>query len=189
MSAVIPKVARVPAQISKAPMSSRSRPPSRSVDDDKTGTARGGFPAIRMRRNRQAPWSRRLVARDALSPSRSDLADVRHRRRRPAFPVASMPGVERLSVDLIVEAARKPFNSAFRRSRSFRSPIQRSAPTTRARLSTPTTSSAARRARSRRRSSISASSSTSRSTPTPATATTACSSAMRSSTTRPTLPS
>ena len=67
--------------------------------------APGRFPAIRMRRTRQAPWSRRLVAEHRLSPA--DLiwplfvvegSNVR-------IPVASMPGVERLSVDLIVEAA------------------------------------------------------------------------------------
>jgi porphobilinogen synthase len=66
----------------------------------------GAFPAIRMRRNRKAGWSRRLVQENALSAS--DLI-------WPLFvtegiakrtPVASMPGVDRLSVDLAVEAAR-----------------------------------------------------------------------------------
>ncbi len=107
MSAVVAEVARVSAQISKAPMSSRSRPPSLSVDDDKAGTPHGGFPAIRMRRNRKAPWSRRLVAEHRLSPS--DLIwpmfVIEGEGQRSA--VASMPGVERLSVDLIVEAAKE----------------------------------------------------------------------------------
>ncbi|MFT3731401.1 MAG: porphobilinogen synthase [Hyphomicrobium sp.] len=59
-----------------------------------------------MRRNRKSPWSRRLVAEHRLSPS--DLiwpmfvVDGEAQR----VPVASMPGVERLSVDLIVEAAK-----------------------------------------------------------------------------------
>jgi porphobilinogen synthase len=91
-------------------MSSRTRPPARSADNGSPATAEplsGGFPAIRMRRNRKAPWSRRLVAEHRLSPS--DLiwpmfvVDGDARR----IPVASMPGVERLSVDLIVEAAKE----------------------------------------------------------------------------------
>ena len=64
-----------------------------------------GFPATRMRRNRRAPWSRRLVAENTVTPA--DLI-------WPLFvidgegarePIASMPGVERLSIDLAVEAA------------------------------------------------------------------------------------
>jgi len=60
-----------------------------------------------MRRNRKAPWSRRLVAEHGLSPS--DLIwpmfVIEGEGRRS--PVASMPDVERLSIDLIVEAAKK----------------------------------------------------------------------------------
>ncbi len=65
-----------------------------------------GFPTKRMRRNRATPWSRRLVAENVLTPA--DLiwpvfvVDGTNKR----VPVASMPGVERLSVDLIVGAAR-----------------------------------------------------------------------------------
>jgi len=63
------------------------------------------FPAVRMRRNRHCDWSRRLVSENRLSVD--DLIwplfviDGENCRE----PVASMPGVERLSVDLIVEAA------------------------------------------------------------------------------------
>ena len=69
--------------------------------------APSAFPAIRMRRNRKANWSRRLVQENALSPA--DLI-------WPLFvtegiakrtPVASMPGVDRLSIDLAVETARE----------------------------------------------------------------------------------
>lgn len=66
-----------------------------------------GFPTTRMRRNRASPWSRRLVAENVLTPA--DLiwpvfvVDGKNQR----VPVASMPGVERLSVDLIVSAARE----------------------------------------------------------------------------------
>jgi porphobilinogen synthase len=90
-------------------MSSRTRPAVRSADTGSSLPAEqlsGGFPAIRMRRNRKTPWSRRLVAEHRLSPS--DLiwpmfvVDGEAQR----IPVASMPEVERLSVDLIVEAAK-----------------------------------------------------------------------------------
>ncbi|MGE5267189.1 MAG: porphobilinogen synthase [Deltaproteobacteria bacterium] len=68
---------------------------------------RGGFPHIRPRRNRRAPWARALVSENALSPS--DLIwplfvlDGIGRRE----PIPSMPGVERLSIDLVAEAARE----------------------------------------------------------------------------------
>jgi porphobilinogen synthase len=64
-----------------------------------------GFPATRLRRTRQAEWSRRLVRENALMAH--DLIwpifIVEGRDQRVA--VASMPGVERLSVDLAVAAA------------------------------------------------------------------------------------
>ena len=64
-----------------------------------------GFPSIRMRRLRQADWSRRMVRESDLSPS--DLiwplfvVDGENKR----IPVESMPGVNRLSIDLAVAAA------------------------------------------------------------------------------------
>jgi porphobilinogen synthase len=67
----------------------------------------GTYPAIRMRRNRKAPWARRLVsettlsARDLVWP----LFVIEGKNKREA--IASMPGVERLSIDLIVDAARE----------------------------------------------------------------------------------
>jgi porphobilinogen synthase len=63
------------------------------------------FPALRMRRLRQADWTRRLVAESSLSPSDFiwPLFIVEGQRKRE--PVASMPGVDRLSVDLIAAAA------------------------------------------------------------------------------------
>ena len=63
------------------------------------------FPATRMRRLRRTNWSRRLVAESVLAPA--DLiwpvfiADGANKRE----PIASMPGVERLSVDLVPAAA------------------------------------------------------------------------------------
>ena len=62
------------------------------------------FPRTRLRRNRKAAWSRRLVAETCLSVD--DLiwpvfvVDGVNRR----YPVPSMPGVERISVDLLGEA-------------------------------------------------------------------------------------
>ncbi len=64
------------------------------------------YPAIRMRRNRQFDWSRRLVSENRLSVDDLiwPLFVIAGDNQRQ--PVASLPGVERLSVDLIVEAAR-----------------------------------------------------------------------------------
>ncbi len=68
-------------------------------------TAAGQYPATRLRRTRQSAWSRRLVAENTLSAG--DLiwplfvAEGETRRSE----IASMPGVERLSVDLVVAAA------------------------------------------------------------------------------------
>jgi len=67
--------------------------------------ALGEFPNVRMRRNRAHSWSRRLVRENSVSVD--DLiwplfiVDGDNKRES----VGSMPGVERLSIDLIVEAA------------------------------------------------------------------------------------
>ncbi|WP_374990971.1 porphobilinogen synthase [Hyphomicrobium sp. LHD-15] len=60
-----------------------------------------------MRRTRATSWSRRLVAENTLTPADLvwPLFVIEGTNTREA--VASMPGVERLSVDLIVEAARE----------------------------------------------------------------------------------
>ncbi len=67
----------------------------------------GSYPAIRMRRNRKAAWARRLVSETSLSASDLvwPLFVIEGKNKREA--IASMPGVERLSIDLIVEAARE----------------------------------------------------------------------------------
>ena len=65
------------------------------------------YPALRLRRTRASAWSRAMVAENRLSPA--DLI-------WPLFvtggqgnrePIASMPGVERLSVDLLAAAAKE----------------------------------------------------------------------------------
>ncbi|AWK87143.1 porphobilinogen synthase [Azospirillum thermophilum] len=62
------------------------------------------FPRTRMRRNRVDGWTRRLVAENTLTVD--DLIwpvfVIEGENRRE--PVASMPGVERLTIDLLVEA-------------------------------------------------------------------------------------
>jgi len=65
------------------------------------------FPALRMRRLRRHDWSRRLVAEATLSAADFiwPLFVVEGENRRE--PVASMPGVDRLSIDLAVAAARE----------------------------------------------------------------------------------
>jgi porphobilinogen synthase len=64
-----------------------------------------GYPATRLRRTRQADWSRRLVQENALSVNDLIwpifLMDGDNGREE----VSSMPGVERRTVDLAVEAA------------------------------------------------------------------------------------
>ncbi len=80
------KVIRVPGTTTPAQPSARS------------------FPTVRMRRNRQTDWSRRLVAENVLTPADliwpifvTEGANLRE-------PVASMPGVDRISVDLVAAA-------------------------------------------------------------------------------------
>ncbi|HEX4890188.1 MAG TPA: porphobilinogen synthase [Alphaproteobacteria bacterium] len=65
------------------------------------------YPAVRMRRNRSADWVRRLVAEHALSVNDLiwPLFICEGSRRRE--PVAAMPGVERISVDLLPAAAER----------------------------------------------------------------------------------
>jgi porphobilinogen synthase len=78
---------------------------SARLQDDAAEMPAPGYPATRMRRLRQSVWSRRLVQENRLTAA--DLiwpifiGEGTNRRE----PVASMPGVERHSVDLAVEAA------------------------------------------------------------------------------------
>ncbi len=67
----------------------------------------GGFPAMRMRRTRQADWSRRLVRQTHLTPSDLIWPIFVMPGKDEAEPVASMPGVERLTIDRAVKAARE----------------------------------------------------------------------------------
>ena len=64
------------------------------------------FPATRMRRLRQADWSRRLVTENMLSVNDLIWPIFIIEGDNVTEPVASMPGVERLSIDLAVKAAK-----------------------------------------------------------------------------------
>src|SRR3954462_11526425 len=65
------------------------------------------YPVTRMRRLRRHDWTRRLVAENTLSPADFiwPVFVIEGENRRE--PVASMPGVERLSVGLLVEAGQE----------------------------------------------------------------------------------
>jgi porphobilinogen synthase len=63
----------------------------------------GRYPTTRLRRNRRTAWSRRLVAEHALSVDDLILPLFVIDGEQQREPVASMPGVERYSVDRLVE--------------------------------------------------------------------------------------
>ncbi|HMH64419.1 MAG TPA: porphobilinogen synthase, partial [Rhizomicrobium sp.] len=65
------------------------------------------YPATRLRRLRRHDWTRRLVAENTLSPADFiwPVFVIEGENKREA--IASMPGVERLSVDQVVKAAQE----------------------------------------------------------------------------------
>ena len=65
------------------------------------------FPQTRMRRNRQTDWSRRLIREARLSVD--DLIWPVFVREGTGVrePISSMPGVDRLTIDMLVVAARQ----------------------------------------------------------------------------------
>ncbi len=69
--------------------------------------AAGTFPGVRMRRTRRTNWARRLVAEHRLSTADLiwPLFVVEGANKR--VPVATMPGIERLSIDNVVAAAQE----------------------------------------------------------------------------------
>ncbi len=68
------------------------------------------YPATRMRRVRKTAWSRRLVAENELSPSDFIWPVFVHEGENLALDIPSMPGVKRLSIDLLLIAAREAYN-------------------------------------------------------------------------------
>lgn len=65
------------------------------------------YPALRLRRSRAHPWSRALVAETVLSPADLIWPLFVTEGTATREPIASMPGVERLSVDLLGAAAKE----------------------------------------------------------------------------------
>ncbi|HXI86964.1 MAG TPA: porphobilinogen synthase [Parvularculaceae bacterium] len=65
------------------------------------------FPTTRLRRPRMADWSRRLVAENRLSPADFIWAIVLREGEGVREPIASMPGISRLSIDEAVNTARE----------------------------------------------------------------------------------
>jgi len=63
------------------------------------------FPTTRMRRNRRHDWSRRLVRENTLTPDDLIWPVFVRDGSGEVEPVASMPGVNRLSVDQVAKAA------------------------------------------------------------------------------------
>jgi porphobilinogen synthase len=64
----------------------------------------GGFPQTRLRRNRRHAWSRRLVREHTLTADDLIWPLFVQEGDRLRTPVPSMPGVERLSIDLLVQS-------------------------------------------------------------------------------------
>ena len=67
----------------------------------------GGYPATRMRRMRRDDFSRRLMRETTLTPDDLILPVFVLEDEGQREAVASMPGVERLSIDLLVREARE----------------------------------------------------------------------------------
>src|SRR5579883_3063763 len=84
-----------------------------SMDDQPrrtSATARersGEFPRLRLRRNRKRAWSRKLVAENTLTAGDLIWPVFVHDEKTARAPIASMPGVDRLSIAaLTVEAGK-----------------------------------------------------------------------------------
>jgi porphobilinogen synthase len=65
----------------------------------------GAYPRVRLRRNRRDDWSRRLVAENVLTAADLIWPVFVHDEPAARSPVATMPGVDRLSVAALVDAA------------------------------------------------------------------------------------
>ncbi len=65
------------------------------------------FPNTRLRRTRKFDWSRRLVAENSVSPADLIWPVFVHEGKGLAVDIPSMPGVQRLSTDLLGKAARE----------------------------------------------------------------------------------
>src|SRR5579863_6186399 len=64
----------------------------------------GAYPRVRLRRNRRTPWVRRMVAEHILSASDFIWPVFVQDNTAARTPIASMPGVDRLSIPALVDA-------------------------------------------------------------------------------------
>lgn len=69
--------------------------------------AAGSFPATRLRRLRSQEWLRRMVAETTLAPSDLILPVFLQEGSRERTAIDSLPGIERLSIDLATKLARE----------------------------------------------------------------------------------
>jgi porphobilinogen synthase len=67
----------------------------------------GGFPETRMRRGRRWPWVREMLRETTFSASNLIWPIFVIEGKGKSEPIASMPGVERLSIDLATQAAER----------------------------------------------------------------------------------
>jgi porphobilinogen synthase len=74
------------------------------MSDLSPGSSFGAYPQTRLRRVRRHDWSRRLVRENSLSVDDLIWPLFVREGQGAREPVQSMPGVERLSIDLIVES-------------------------------------------------------------------------------------
>jgi porphobilinogen synthase len=81
------------------------RAPAPLASQKAAAPASGSYPAVRLRRNGASAWSRRLVAETTLTPADLIWPLFVVEGKGVREPVAAMPGVERLSIDLVVAAA------------------------------------------------------------------------------------
>ncbi len=70
----------------------------------------GAYPRVRMRRNRKAAWSRNLVLENSLSVHDLVWPLFVQEGTNTRTPIAAMPGVERLTIDLLIEEVRAAAN-------------------------------------------------------------------------------
>lgn len=68
------------------------------------------FPNTRLRRNRKFDWARRLVAENNVTPNDLIWPVFVHEGQNLAVDIPSMPGVQRLSTDLLAKAAKEAYS-------------------------------------------------------------------------------
>jgi porphobilinogen synthase len=91
--------------LSKPLAQRRAAPDERPAKDVQPDRAVGAFPTVRLRRNRKAQWSRRLVAENTLSPADLIWPIFLVDRPERRVPVEHMPGIDRVNIEEAVRDA------------------------------------------------------------------------------------